>query len=126
MSFQHINFSSVPRLSPGTFHVWKLRIETLLGSLKLQSFILEDFERPKDPMQLDKYKTRDCAALNAINLTVDNENLKIITSATTARQAHLALCSHYGDTSVLSTATLFYDLVTLKISAGDNISDHVH
>lgn len=120
------NYSSIPKLSIGNFHVWKLRLETFLGAMKLRSFILTDLDTPSDGLLLDDHITKDCAALNAIHSTIDEQNMEIITSATSAREAYLALCQHHGDSGGMTTATMFFELVTMKLTPGGSVADHVH
>lgn len=120
------NFSSIPKLSTGNFHVWKLRLETFLGAMKLRPYILSDIEAPSDTSLLDEYITKDCAALNAIHSTIDEENMEIVTSSTSAREAYLALCQHHGDSGGMTTATMFFELVTMKLSPGGSVGEHVH
>lgn len=120
------NYSSIPKLSTGNFHVWKLRLETFLGAVKLRAFILSDIEPPSESSLFDDHVTKDCAALNAIHSTIDEENMEIITSATSAREAYLALCEHHGDSGGITTATMFFELVTMKLSPGGSVADHVH
>jgi len=83
-------------------------------------------ESPSDASLLEDHITKDCAALNAIHSTIDEENMEIITSATTAREAYLALCEHHGDSGGMTTATMFFELVTMKLSPGSSVADHVH
>lgn len=120
------NYTSIPKLSMGNFHVWKLRLETFLGAMKLRPFILSDIETHSDPSKLDDHVTKDCAALNAIHSTIDEENMEIITSASSAREAFLALCEHHGDSGGMTTATMFFELVTMKLSPGGSVAEHVH
>lgn len=112
------NFCSIPKLSTGNFHVWKLRLETFLGAMKLRPYILSDLEPPTDQIKLDDHVTKDCAALNAIHSTIDEENMEIVTSASSAREAYLALCEHHGDSGGMTTATIFFELVTMKLPPG--------
>lgn len=120
------NFSSIPKLSVGNFHVWKLRLETFLGAMKLRPYILSDLEPPTEASLLDDYITKDCAALNAIHSTIDEENMEIVTSASSAREAYQALCAHHGDSGGMTTATMFFKLVTMKLSPGGSVAEHVH
>lgn len=120
------NYTTIPKLSSGNFHVWKLRLETFLGAMKLRPYILTDVIPPINAALLDDYVTKDCAALNAIHSTIDEENMEIITSASTAREAYLALSQHHGDSGGMTTATMFFELVTMKLSPGGSVSEHVH
>lgn len=120
------NFTSIPKLSTGNFHVWKLRLETFLGAMKLRPYILTDLETPTDAALLDDYVTKDCAALNAIHSTIEEENMEIVTSSSSAREAYLALCQHHGDSGGMTTATMFFELVTMKLLPGGSVADHVH
>lgn len=120
------NFSSIPKLSTGNFHVWKLRLETFLGVMKLRPFILSDIDPPLDVSLLDDHTTKDCAVLNAIHSIIDEKNMEIVTSATSAREAYIALCQHHGDSGGITTATMFFELVTMKLNPGGLVANHVH
>ncbi|KAG0145931.1 hypothetical protein CROQUDRAFT_547918 [Cronartium quercuum f. sp. fusiforme G11] len=126
ISMSQSNYSSIPTLSSGNFHAWRLRLVTFLGALNLQDFILKDIVAPTDPTLLSAHTVRNCQALNAIQSTIDEENIEIITNYYTAREAFDALCKHHGDSGGISTATLFYDLVNLRLQPGGSIGDHVH
>lgn len=120
------NYSSIPKLSMGNFHVWKLRLETFLGAMKLRPFILTDIDPPSDAQLLDDHVTKDCAALNAIHSTIDEENMEIITSASSAREAYVSLCKHHGNSGGMTTATMFFELVTMKLIPGGSVTENVH
>lgn len=120
------SYSSVTKLTSTTFHNWKLRLETLLGAWKLRRFINEDTIPPTDPTSLDAHTTSDCQALNAIFSTIDDENFQVVSSCRTAREAFVALCKHHGDSGGISTATLFFELVNLRVTGDITIKDHVH
>lgn len=120
------NYTTIPKLSSGNFHVWKLRLETFLGAMKLRPYILPDMTIPTDAASLDDYITKDCAALNAIHSTIDEKNMEIVTSPTTAIEAYLALSQHHGDSGGMTTATMFFELVTMKLIPGGSVAEHVH
>ncbi|KAG0144271.1 hypothetical protein CROQUDRAFT_16214, partial [Cronartium quercuum f. sp. fusiforme G11] len=88
-------------------------------------FLLSDVNVPSDPTQLDKYITKNCQALNAIHSTVDEENFEVIAHLNSAYEAYTSLCNQHGDSGGLSTATLFYDLVNLRLQPGGSVADHV-
>ncbi|KAG0149536.1 hypothetical protein CROQUDRAFT_321899 [Cronartium quercuum f. sp. fusiforme G11] len=113
VSLSQSNYSSIPTLSSGNFHAWRMRLVTFLGALNLQNYILKDIEVPTNPTLLNAHTVRNCQALNAIQSTVDKENIEIITNYYSAHEAFEVLCKHHGDSGGLSTASLFYDLVNL-------------
>lgn len=119
-------YANVTKLTSTTFHNWKLRLETLLGAYKLRRFILEDIPPPLDPILLEAHQTSDFQALSAIHSTIDDESFQIISSCTTAHDAYQAFCRHHGDTGGISTATLFFELVNLRVTGDISIKDHVH
>ena len=94
--------------------------------MKLRPYILSDLDTPTDPIKLDNHITKDCAALKAIHSTIDEENMEIVTSASSAREAYLALCEHHGDSGGMTTATMFFELVTMKLPPGGSVAEHVH
>lgn len=52
--------------------------------------------------------------------------MEIVTSATSAREAYLALCEHHGDSGGMTTATMFFELVNMKLMSGGSVAEHVH
>lgn len=52
--------------------------------------------------------------------------MEIVTSASSAREAYQALCAHHGDSGGMTTATMFFELVTMKLSPGGSVAEHVH
>ncbi|KAG0141383.1 hypothetical protein CROQUDRAFT_663902 [Cronartium quercuum f. sp. fusiforme G11] len=126
ISMSQSNYSLIPTLSLGNFHVWRLRLVTFLGALNLQDYILKDIVALTDPTLLSAHTIRNCQALNAIQSTIDEENIEIITNYYTAHEAFDALCKHHSDSGGISTATLFYDLVNLRLQPGGSVGDHVH
>ncbi|KAG0144801.1 hypothetical protein CROQUDRAFT_94591 [Cronartium quercuum f. sp. fusiforme G11] len=44
----------------------------------------------------------------------------------TAREAFNILCKHHGDSGGLSTASLFFDLVNLRLQPNGSIAEHIH
>lgn len=91
-----------------------------------QDLILSDLEPPTHASLLDDRTTKDCAALNAIHSTIDEENMEIVTSSTPAREAYLALCEHHSDSGGMTTATMFFELFTMKLIPGGLVAKHVH
>lgn len=81
---------------------------------------------PTDPTLLEAHLTSDFQALNAIHATIDDENLQIISSCTTAYNAYQALCREHGDLGGISTATLFFELVNLRVMGDITIKEHIH
>lgn len=81
---------------------------------------------PTKQALLDAHNTKNFQALNAIHSTIDEENFEIIAHFRLAREAYLRLCTHHGDTGGLSTSTLFYDLVNLRLQPGGLIAENVH
>ncbi|KAG0146276.1 hypothetical protein CROQUDRAFT_92895 [Cronartium quercuum f. sp. fusiforme G11] len=53
VSLSQSNYSSIPTLSTGNFHAWRMRLVTFLGALNLQDYILKDIEVPTDPVLLN-------------------------------------------------------------------------
>lgn len=119
------SYTLVVRLSVGTFFIWRLRLTTLLGVLKLRRFIDTEVPIPTDATLLDDHMAKECQALNAIHSTIDNENMQVITSCDTAYKAYQALCMHHCDSGGITTAQMFYEMVNLRLVSGGSVSKHV-
>lgn len=119
------NYSSVTKLSVGTFFIWRLQLTTLLGVLKLQNFINTKIPIPTDPALLNNQMSRECQALNAIHSTIDDENMLVITTCVTAYEADQALYQHHCDSGGITTTRMFYEIVNLRLTAGGSVAEHV-
>lgn len=81
---------------------------------------------PDDERGLDDHETNLMRALAAIHATIDKENFEVIRDCLNPRDAYLKLCKHHDDAGGLSTANLFSDLVTLKLSSDGDLKEHIH
>lgn len=125
-NFTMNTYASVTTLATGTFNDWKLRLTTVMGAHRLSKFILRDVIAPEDPKSLDDHETNSMRAIAAIHATIDNENFEVIRHCSNPRDAYLKLCKHHDDAGGLSTANLFSDLVTLKLTSDGDLKDHIH
>lgn len=125
-SFGMNAYNSVTKLETGTFNDWKLRLTTVLGAHQLSNYILRDVPMPTDEKDLDDHETNNMQALAAIHATIDAENFEVVRNCTGPREAYLKLCKHHDDAGGLSTANLFSDLVTPRMSTDGDLKDHVH
>lgn len=124
--FNTTAYSSVIKLSTGTFNYWKLCLTTLLGAQRLSKYILQDIDVPTESLALDDHETNSLRALAAIHATIDNEDFQVIQLCVSPRDAFQHLCKHHGDAGGLSTAHFFSDLVTTRMSSYDDLSEHIH
>lgn len=120
------NYAAITPLSVRTFFTWRLRLTTLLGVLKLRKFIETEVPVPTEPSLLEDHMAKECQALNAIHLTIDDENMQVITTCVTAYEALQALCTHHCDSGGITTAQMFYEIVNLRLADGEAVSQHVH
>lgn len=119
-------YSSVTVLGSGTFNDWKLGLTTVMGAHRLSKYVLRDVKVPEDERGLDDHETNSMRALAAIHATIDKENFEVVRHCTNPREAFTKLCKHHDDAGGLSTANLFSDLVTLKLSSEGDLKDHIH
>ena len=80
---------------------------------------------PDGERALDDHETILMRALAAIHATINKENFEVIRHCLNAREAYVKLCKHHDDAGGLSTANLFSDLVTLKLSSDGDLRDHI-
>lgn len=119
-------YASVTKLETGTFNDWKLRLTTVMGAHRLFQYILREVEAPIDLQALDDHKTNLMRALAAIHATINSENFEVVRHFANPREAFMNLCKHHDDAGGLSTANLFSDLVTLRLSSDGDLKDHIH
>lgn len=98
----------------------------MMGAHRLSKFILRDVIAPDDPKALDDHETNLMRALAAIHATIDKENFEVVRHCMNPREAFVKLCKHHDDAGGLSTANLFSDLVTLKLSSDGDLKEHIH
>lgn len=97
-----------------------------MGAHRLAKYILRDVKAPEDEKALDDHETNSMRALAAIHATIDKENFEVIRHCSNPREAFMKLCKHHDDAGGLSTANLFSDIVTLKLSSEGDLKDHIH
>lgn len=119
-------YSSVPKLTAGSFNDWKLCLTTILAAQRLDSYILTDVKEPTDPIAIADHMANRMTALTALHITVDSENFQVIRNCTSPRDAFLKLCKQHDDAGGLSTANIFTDLVSLKLPSDGSLSEHLH
>lgn len=119
-------YASVPKLTSGTFNDWKLRLTTLLGAQRLDCYILTDVKTPTEAQALADHNANSLTALTALHITVDAENFQVIRTCSSPREAFLKLCKQHDDAGGLSTANIFTNLVSLRLSSDGSLADHLH
>lgn len=124
-SHQSNNWSNIPKLNSSTFFDWKRRIETTLGARRLYSHILEDTPIPTDPKLRTEHVFNEFRALEAIQFSCDADNFNIISDCKTARAAYLALCKYPDDLGGVTTANLFSELASSKLSSAADLKEHL-
>lgn len=125
-SFSMNAYASVTTLETVTFNDWRLRLTTVMGAHRLSKYILRDVEPPTESRALDEHETNQMRALAAIHATIDKENFEVVRHCLDPREAFVKLCKHHDDAGGLSTANLFSDLVTLRLSSDGDLKDHIH
>lgn len=98
----------------------------MLGAHRLSKYILQDVAAPVDDKELDDFETNNMRTLAAIHATINAENFEVVRNCTGPREAYLKLCKHHDDVGGLSTANLFSDLVTLRMTSDGDLKEHVH
>lgn len=124
-SGQSNNWSNIPKLTSSTFFDWKRRLETTLGARRLSSHILEDRSVPTDENARADYIVDDLQALEAIQFSCESDNFNVISECSTARSAYLALCKYHDDSGGVTTANLFSELASTRLSSVSNLKEHL-
>lgn len=119
-------YTSVTTLESGTFNDWRLRLTTVMGAHRLSKYILRDVKVPEEEKALDDHEPNLMRALAAIHATIDKENFEVVRHCSNPRDAFIKLCKHHDDAGGLSTANLFSDLVTLRLSSEGDLKEHIH
>lgn len=122
---QSNNWSNIPKLTSSTFFDWKRRLETTLGARRLSAHILEDKPVPTDSKAREDHIVDDLRALEAIQFSCDPDNFNVISDCTTARTAYLALCKYHDDSGGVTTANLFSELASARLSSVSELKDHL-
>lgn len=112
-------------LKYGNYHEWRHCLLTYSRAQRLSKYLEKDLpEAPPD--QKEEFDFNDAQALSLIHSTVDSSNYQIIANCNTACSAFLALCSHHNDGGGLTTASIFSDLVTMKLANPNDLETHLH
>lgn len=122
---QSNNWSNIPKLTSSTFFDWKRRLKTTLGARRLSSHILDNKPVPLDPNAKEDYVVNDLRALEAIQFSCDPDNFNVISDCTSARSAYVALCKYHEDSGGVTTANLFSELASARLSSVSELKEHL-
>lgn len=118
------NYGNFVKLSKNNFHEWKIKIVANMSARSLGSF-LSDHIPPTDPAERAIYEVNNSKVLSAFHETIDFEHFQVICRESNALSAYKALCAHHDDAGGIGTATIFCDLMTLKLQSSCDVSTHV-
>lgn len=124
-SHQSNNWSNIPKLTASSFCDWKRRLETTLRARRLSSHILDDTPLPTEPKEQSDYIVDGLRALEAIQFSCDTHNFNVISDCTTARSVYLALCEYHYDSGGVTTANLFSELASSRLTSSTDLKDHL-
>lgn len=116
--------AKLTELEQGKYHEWRHRLLTYARSQRLAKYLEQDLVKPDDDTR-EEFDFNDAHALSLIHSTIDSENYQIVANCNSARSAFLALCKHHDDGGGLTTATIFSELVTMRLSSEDDLSKHL-
>lgn len=119
-------YSGLTKPNSTTFNDWKLQLTTVLGAQRLSKCILRDITPPTDEKALDDHETFSIKTLTAIHATINAEISEVICLTSCPRLAFKMLRKHHNDTYGLSTAKLFSELVTMRLSSDGSFKNHSH
>lgn len=125
LSGQSKKWSNIPKLTSSPFLDRKRRLETTLGARRLFYHILEDCKNLQDKKSRANYIVDDLRAPEAIQFSCDSDNFNIISECTTAQSAYLALCKYHDDSGGVTTANLFSELASARLSSVSKLKDHL-
>ena len=123
---EHGSLLRIEKFKGENSHLWKFKMQMVLEEKDLWDIVKGDEVEPTDEgtteTQRRQFKKRERKALATICLSLGDEQLSLVRTATTAKEAWLKLENHY------EVKSLANKLFLRKISMGvdDSMSEHIN
>lgn len=118
-------FFGISKLNSRNYQIWKFRMEALLDEKGLWDSI-DEGEPPKEEKARHEWEKMDRKAKAIIRLMVDNSQINIIRSVTTAKATWDALKSYHEKVSLNNKSAMLRQLINTKLSENGNMELHIN
>ena len=108
----------IDKLVDSNFHVWKQKVELVLGDRGVTDHIL-DTSTPDDPLELAQWKKDDAKAKAVIGLTLSNDLLEHVRGLETAFEMWEAILNLFQRRTLLNSLTARRRFYSVKMNDGE-------
>ena len=130
ISDQHASLLRIEKFSGENFHLWKFKMQMVLEEKDLWGIVKGDEVEPTDEGTTDaqrrQFQRRERKALATICLSLGDEQLSLVRSAATAREAWSKLESQYEVKSLANKLFLRKKYFTMSMGVDESMSEHIN
>ena len=108
----------IDKLVDSNFHVWKQKVELVLGDRELIEHIL-DSDKPEDASELAQWKKNDAKAKAVIGLTLSNDLLEHVRGIETAYEMWEAITDLFQRRTLLNSLSARRRFYSVKMNDGE-------
>ena len=123
-------FTRIEKFNGQNFHLWKFKIQMILEEKDLWKIVIGDEVEPNGEGTTDtqrrQYQRRERKAFATICLSLGDEQLSLVRSARTAKDAWAKLESHYEVKSLANKLFLRKKYFTTSMGPDDSMTEHLN
>ena len=127
---EHGSLLRIEKFKGENFHLWKFKMQMVLEEKDLWNIVKGDEVEPTDEgtteTQRRQFQKRERKALATVCLSLGDEQLSLVRTATTAKEAWSKLQSHYEVNSVANKLFLRKKYFTMSMGVDDSMSEHIN
>lgn len=128
-SSEEMALSRIEKFNGKNFHLWKFKMQMVLEDKDLWGIVAGDEVEPVEEGTTDtqrrQFQRRARKALATICLSLGDEQLALVRSATTAKEAWSKLEGHYEIKSLANKLFLRKKYFTMTMVESDTMTEHV-
>eukprot|EP00794_Sanderia_malayensis_P011679 gene11679-12889_t len=122
--------SHIAKFEGKNFHLWKFKMQMILEDKDLWNIVCGEEEEPvgegSTEASIQRFRKRARKAFATICLSLGDNQLSLVRSAQTAREAWLKLEGHYEVKSLANKLFLRKQYFSATMSEGDTMMEHVN
>ncbi len=129
-SDEHGSLLRIEKFKGENFHLWKFKMQMVLEEKDLWNIVKGDEVEPAEEgtteTQRRQFQKRERKALATICLSLGDEQLSLVRTATTAKEAWSKLKSHYEVKSLANKLFLRKKYFTMSMGVDESMSEHIN
>ena len=129
-SDEHGSLLRIEKFKGENFHLWKFKMQMVLEEKDLWNIVKGDEVEPAEEgtteTQRRQFQKRERKALATICLSLGDEQLSLVRTATTAKEAWSKLESHYEVKSLANKLFLRKKYFTMSMGVDESMSEHIN